>query len=106
MSLLQHPLRGQAPAPMSPVEDRGEYPLGVVPHQIRGYLSNFQNLIIKGNSYDCCSACSSQVTGTYEVDRWQFVRRALNEKDYVEELSGLAKVRFLILTGIPKANQG
>ncbi|KAL8871563.1 MAG: hypothetical protein Q9174_002635, partial [Haloplaca sp. 1 TL-2023] len=92
VSVLQHPLRGQAPAPTSPVEDRGEHPLGVVPHQIRGYLSNFQNLVIKGNSYDCCSACSPRVIGAYKADGWQFVKRALNQKDYVEELSGLARV--------------
>ncbi|KAL8658938.1 MAG: hypothetical protein Q9202_007355 [Teloschistes flavicans] len=51
VSVLQHPQRAFAPAPASPNEDRGEHPLGVVPHQ-----------------------------------------RALNEKGYVEELSGLAEV--------------
>lgn len=93
VSVLQHPERAFAPAPASPNEDRGEHPLGVVPHQVRGFLSNFQNLVIKGNSYDCCSACSPQIIDAYEADGWQFVKRALNEKDYVEELSGLAEVR-------------
>ncbi|KAI4193613.1 MAG: hypothetical protein LQ350_008228 [Teloschistes chrysophthalmus] len=92
VSVLQHPERAFAPAPASPNEDRGEHPLGVVPHQVRGFLSNFQNLVIKGNSYDCCSACSPQIIDAYEADGWQFVKRALNEKDYVEELSGLAEV--------------
>ncbi|KAL9587143.1 MAG: hypothetical protein Q9212_000416 [Teloschistes hypoglaucus] len=92
VSVLQHPQRAFAPAPASPNEDRGEHPLGVVPHQVRGFLSNFQNLVIKGNSYDCCSACSPQIIDAYEADGWQFVKRALNEKDYVEELSGLAEV--------------
>lgn len=93
VSILQHPLRGSAPAPLSPTEDRGDHPLGVVPHQIRGYLSNFQNLVIKGNPYDCCSACSPRVLRAYRSDDWQFLKRALNQKGYVEELSGLAEVR-------------
>ena len=49
-------------------------------------------MVIAGKSYDCCSACSSRVLEAYEQDGWEFVKRALNEKDYVEELSGLAEV--------------
>ncbi|KAL8802631.1 MAG: hypothetical protein Q9182_003684 [Xanthomendoza sp. 2 TL-2023] len=93
VSVLQHPLGGRAPAPTSPHDDRGDHPLGVVPHQIRGFLSTFQNLVIKGNSYDCCSACSPRIIGAYNANQWQFVTRALNEKGYVEELSGLAEVQ-------------
>lgn len=92
ISVLQHPLGGLAPAPTSTTEDRGDHPLGVVPHQVRGFLSTFQNLVIKGNAYDCCSACSSHIIETYTSDEWQFVKRALNERGYVEELSGLAEV--------------
>ncbi|KAL8999748.1 MAG: hypothetical protein Q9169_001421 [Polycauliona sp. 2 TL-2023] len=93
VSVLQHPLGGLAPAPTSPNDDRGDHPLGVVPHQIRGFLSTFQNLVIKGSSYDCCSACSSRIIGAYHADGWQFVMKALNEKGYVEDLSGLAEVQ-------------
>ncbi|KAJ3200716.1 Autophagy protein 7, partial [Clydaea vesicula] len=32
--------------------------LGLVPHQIRGYLTHFSNLLITGKSYDKCTACS------------------------------------------------
>ncbi|KAL8943302.1 MAG: hypothetical protein Q9216_001145 [Gyalolechia sp. 2 TL-2023] len=92
ISVLQHPMGGLAPAATSSSEDRGDHPLGVVPHQVRGFLSTFQNLVIKGSSYDCCSACSSRVIEMYRSNEWQFVKRALNEKDYVEELSGLAEV--------------
>ncbi|KAL8840935.1 MAG: hypothetical protein Q9170_001128 [Blastenia crenularia] len=94
ISVLQHPLAGLAPAPMSSTEDRGDHPLGVVPHQVRGFLSTFQNLIIKCNSYDCCSACSSRVIQAYRSDGWHFIKRALNEKGYVEQLSGLAEVNL------------
>ncbi|KAL8848523.1 MAG: hypothetical protein Q9221_006451 [Calogaya cf. arnoldii] len=93
VSILQHPLGGLAPAPTSPNDDRGDHPLGVVPHQIRGFLSTFQNLVIKGHSYDCCSACSSRIIEAYNADGWDFVKKALNERGYVEELSGLAEVQ-------------
>ncbi len=93
VSVIQHPRGALAPGFQSQNEDRGSHPLGIVPHQIRGYLSDFRNMIIKGSSYDCCSACSKKVIGTYQSDGWQFVKKALDDKGYVEELSGLAAVR-------------
>lgn len=99
-SILQHPLGSLAPAPQSTPgstasnyeRDPPSHPLGLVPHQIRGFLHNFQNMIIKGQSYDCCSACSPKIVRAYEQGGWEFIKRALAEKDYVTELSGLAEV--------------
>ena len=93
VSILQHKDGGHAQAPLSATEDSGTHPLGIVPHQIRGFLSTFQNMIISGKSYDCCSACSPKVTGEYKRNGWFFVKKALNDKGYVEKLSGLAEVR-------------
>ncbi|KAI9736810.1 MAG: Autophagy protein 7 [Claussenomyces sp. TS43310] len=102
-SILQHPDGGRAPAPkvdgntsqssVSYARDPLDHPLGIVPHQIRGFLSGFQNMIISGQSYDCCSACSAKVVNAYRDGGWDFVRKALTEKDYVAELSGLADVQ-------------
>jgi ubiquitin-like modifier-activating enzyme ATG7 len=102
-SIIQHPLRGLAPAPKQSANsssssisyDRNpiNHPLGIVPHQIRGFLSSFQNMIISGKSYDCCSACSAKVVEAYQKNGWEFVKRALTDKDYVTELSGLAEVQ-------------
>lgn len=97
-SLLQHPLGKDAPAPQPtagnmPDRDPPNHPLGLVPHQIRGYVSTFQNMVIRGQSYDCCSACSPKILEAYRANGWQFVMRALQEKDYVAELSGLAEVQ-------------
>jgi len=92
VSLLQHPKGAAAPAPIAPSVERDEHPLGVVPHQIRGFLSTFENLSVTGNSYQSCSACSEKVVGAYREQGWDFVQRALNEKGYVEELSGLREV--------------
>lgn len=102
VSILQHPLGAHAPAPKAAVShnssstdyerDPPNHPLGLVPHQIRGFLSNFQNMIISGQSYDCCSACSPKIIEAYRTGGWDFIKRALTEKDYVTELSGLAEV--------------
>ncbi|POR34691.1 Ubiquitin-like modifier-activating enzyme atg7 [Tolypocladium paradoxum] len=97
-SLLQHPLGNDAPAPQptpgsTPERDPPDHPLGLVPHQIRGFVSTFQNMVIRGHSYDSCSACSPKVLDAYRRDGWGFVKRALQEKDYVAELSGLAEVQ-------------
>ncbi|KGO72344.1 Molybdenum cofactor biosynthesis, MoeB [Penicillium italicum] len=92
VSLLQHPQGAAAPAPMGRNTERDDHPLGIVPHQIRGFLSNFENLSVTGKSYPSCSACSDKVVSTYRDQGWDFVRRALNEHGYVEELSGLREV--------------
>ncbi|ROT41222.1 E1-like protein-activating [Sodiomyces alkalinus F11] len=97
-SLLQHPLKHHAPAPQSahgvtPARDPPDHPLGLVPHQVRGFLGTFENMVIRGESYPSCSGCSPHVLETYRRDGWGFVKRALQEKDYVAELSGLADVQ-------------
>ncbi|KAI1159236.1 hypothetical protein F5B18DRAFT_655822 [Nemania serpens] len=98
-SLLQHPLGHHAPAPAAAssssreADDPDEYALGIIPHQIRGFLNRFQNLVIKGESYPCCSACSPPILSAYRNEGWEFVKRALEDKDYVVELSGLAEVQ-------------
>lgn len=93
VSILQHPSKHAAPAAISGGDERGEHPLGIVPHQIRGFLSNFNSLNIIGQAYDCCSACSEKVLTAYEDGGWEFVEKALNDTDYVEELSGLKEVQ-------------
>ncbi|CAG8957483.1 hypothetical protein HYFRA_00011465 [Hymenoscyphus fraxineus] len=103
VSMLQHPKGAEAPAPKAIVNnatasidyerDPPEHPLGIVPHQIRGFLSTFQNKIISGQSYDCCSACSPKIVNEYRRNGWEFVKRALSDATYVTELSGLAEVQ-------------
>lgn len=103
VSILQHPKGGLAPAP-KPVyhgsssqptyeRDPPTHPLGLVPHQIRGYLASWNNMLISGKSYDCCSACSDVIVQAYKKDGWQFIKKALTERDYITELSGLAEVQ-------------
>ncbi|KAK4657876.1 Autophagy protein 7 [Podospora pseudocomata] len=97
-SILQHPQRQYAPAPVPSANgeyerDPPEHPLGIVPHQIRGFLSSFNNMNIRGRSYPQCSACSKPILEAYAKDGWGFVKKALADRDYVAELSGLAEVQ-------------
>lgn len=48
---------------------------------------------IEGFPFDSCSACSPTVLSTYAKDPWAFVARALDERGWVEEMSGLAEVQ-------------
>ncbi|KAL5363979.1 hypothetical protein BJX96DRAFT_167918 [Aspergillus floccosus] len=90
---MNHPQGAAAPAPESRYDDRGDHPLGLIPHQIRGFLPTFENMSVVGRSYKCCSACSASILEAYEKDGWDFVQNALNEVGYVEELSGLKEVQ-------------
>ena len=109
VSILQHPSRARAPPPLPPAATAPTptppapshpthppsfvHPLGTIPHTIRAYLSTFTNLQVTGSPYSCCSACSDTVLQAYEADPWGFVQRALNEKGWVEEMSGLKEVQ-------------
>lgn len=106
VSVLQHPSKARAPVDPSknptikPLSSSHPslpapfvHPLGLVPHTIRGTLHDFNNRQVSGKPYDCCSACSDKVLSEYEKDSWAFVQRALNEKGWVEEMSGLAEVQ-------------
>ncbi|KAL4912127.1 hypothetical protein BDW62DRAFT_216594 [Aspergillus aurantiobrunneus] len=93
VSILQHPLGAAAGAPNTEENNGNDHPLGLVPHQIRGFLSTFENVSVIGQSYRCCSACSRNILNEYKKDGWNFVQRALNEASYVEKLSGLKEVQ-------------
>lgn len=108
VSLTQHRLRGHAPAPLSSVNASANqiqpapptdpsqpdsHPLGTVPHQLRGYMSTWQTIQIRGRAYDCCAACSPKILEAYERGGWGFVKKAIGEKGFVEEISGLAEVQ-------------
>ena len=65
--------------------------LGIVPHQIRGFLSHFSNSLITGFSYDRCTACSRQVVEAYIQDGFEFIQKVCNQPKVLEEISGLSK---------------
>ncbi|KAK2069506.1 hypothetical protein P8C59_004085 [Phyllachora maydis] len=60
---------------------------------IRGFLETFQNMLINGKAYPQCSGCSEPVVAAYAHDPWGFLKEALENRNYVAELSGLAEVQ-------------
>ena len=36
--------------------------LGLIPHQIRGYLGQFRNILVTGQQYNKCTGCSETVS--------------------------------------------
>jgi len=96
-SILQHPDQIDVPQ-MSAAHPTELLPpnasmLGLVPHQIRGFLSHHQNLILTGQRFSCCPACSPSVIKAYHDLGLQFLERAISEPDYLETVSGLAQLR-------------
>ncbi|KAH7920336.1 E1-like protein-activating [Leucogyrophana mollusca] len=98
MSLLQHPDGIHAPPP--PPQASGEHAdpstsgsvLGLVPHQLRGFLAQFRNLPITGAAYDRCTGCSEIVLKAYEEQGFDVLLKAFNEPGYLETLTGLDKL--------------
>ncbi|KAH9964020.1 hypothetical protein BJV74DRAFT_870571 [Russula compacta] len=76
VSLLQHPLGV----------------LGLVPHQLRGFLAQFRNMQIVGAAYDRCTGCSERVLRTYETEGLAMLLRAFNEPGFLEGLTELDKL--------------
>lgn len=87
----------------------------MVPHQLRGFLAQFNNKLITGAAYDRCTGCSEtvsldielprrrvtkrlsvcgrmQVLKEYEARGFEMMLQAFNETGYLEKLTGLDKL--------------
>lgn len=102
VSVLQHDLGVHAPATAGEtskqgIEDaeamaRATTALGIVPHQLRGFLAQFNTLRIVGQAYDRCTGCSAAVIEAYRSLGFEMLMRAFNEEQYLEKLTGLDKM--------------
>ncbi|XP_019360642.1 PREDICTED: ubiquitin-like modifier-activating enzyme ATG7 isoform X4 [Gavialis gangeticus] len=116
VSVLQHPEGGYAVASSS--DDRMNEPptsLGLVPHQIRGFLSRFDNVLPVSLAFDKCTACSPKVLDQYEHEGFNFLAKVFNSShSFLEDLTGLTLLHqetqaaemqlqlILYLTVVPK----
>lgn len=91
VSILQHSEGGYAIASSS--DDRMNEPptsLGLVPHQIRGFLSRFDSVLPASLAFDKCTACSPVVIEHYEKEGFDFLSQVFNSShSFLEDLTGL-----------------
>ncbi len=102
VSVLQHDLGVHAPATAgestkqsaedAPAIANATTVLGIVPHQLRGFLAQFNTLRVVGQAYDRCTGCSASVVDVYRTSGFDMLLKAFNEDQYLEKLTGLDKM--------------
>jgi len=88
--MLNHPDGIHAPADIAGTTS--ERPFGLLPHQIRGSLANYNLLTLLGYSSSSCIACSDAVLSEYRSRGMDFVMQVINEPTYLEDLTGLTEL--------------
>eukprot|EP00656_Telonema_subtile_P013654 TRINITY_DN16937_c0_g1_i1.p1 TRINITY_DN16937_c0_g1~~TRINITY_DN16937_c0_g1_i1.p1 ORF type:complete len:185 (+),score=18.38 TRINITY_DN16937_c0_g1_i1:148-702(+) len=63
--------------------------LGVVPHQIRGTVSDYHTSVMYGHYYDKCTGCSDIIVDLYKKDGVDFIIKCMNDPLHMEDVTGL-----------------
>ncbi|KAJ8558426.1 hypothetical protein K7X08_005192 [Anisodus acutangulus] len=94
VGVLHHPSGMYAKAEFANSNDNSstEQPLGILPHQIRGSLSQFSQMTLVGHASTCCTACCSTVVSEYRTKGLDFILQAINHPTYLEDLTGLTEL--------------
>ncbi|XP_004251096.1 ubiquitin-like modifier-activating enzyme atg7 [Solanum lycopersicum] len=94
VGVLHHPSGICAKAEFANSNDNGstEQPLGILPHQIRGSISQFSQMTLVGHASTCCTACCSTVVSEYRTKGMDFILQAINHPTYLEDLTGLTEL--------------
>lgn len=98
VAVLQHPLRGYAPAEEVAGEHKehqteNQSVLGLVPHSIRGFLGRFEQVMCLSYAFKNCVACSEKVVDEYEKEGIKFLMLVFNTPRYLEDLTGLVEIQ-------------
>ncbi|CAM8991460.1 unnamed protein product [Rhodiola kirilowii] len=90
VGILHHPDRIYAEGEVSnsTLGGHSEQPLGILPHQIRGSLSQFSQMTLLGRSSNSCTACSTTVVNEFQQRGMEFILQAINHPTYLEDLTG------------------
>lgn len=93
VGILHHPLGISAKAEFAnSIDTGGDQPLGILPHQIRGSLSQFSQMTLVGHASPSCTACSSTVVSEYEKRGLEFILEAISHPTYLEDVTGLTEL--------------
>lgn len=88
-SIYNHPQKFLCPPFIPKTENNSESVIGIIPHQIRGELYNYSNMIMHGKNYDKCVACSDIMMDKLREDKYNFIIKCINENKYMEKICGL-----------------
>nr|CAD2140451.1 unnamed protein product [Meloidogyne enterolobii] len=91
-SVLQHKLEADAPARMSEM-DAGASLLGATPHEVRGFVSTFQQIMPTIRRFDRCTACGNSVRHLYSQEGFKFLSKIFNDPTELERVSGLTELQ-------------
>lgn len=87
VATLHSPLYNQHPGPKVSREDEEMQP---IPHQIRGSLMGFNQILPSIPAFSCCTACSVPVVNSYKKnDSTTFVNDVCNDSHILEVISGI-----------------
>lgn len=90
VALLHHPDGAAAESEHAlALSEKPTSPLGIVPHQIRGFLTHMTPMITSLRAFDRCTACSEAVVGGYKKDGLGFLTAAFDDPAYLERATGL-----------------
>ncbi|XP_073845173.1 autophagy-related 7 [Musca autumnalis] len=105
VAILQHPLKELAPAYYAATsnaaaseQSRNKIPegiLGVIPHSIRGMLSNFENILPATQKFVQCIACSEKVLCEYRNNGNEFLFKVFETAKFLEDLTGISDYKEL-----------
>lgn len=88
-SVLQYPDPLKTPAS----HDDNTTVLGAAPHQIRGFLGRFQQILPSVKRFDQCVACGDAIAAQFQQNGWKFVRDVMNSPGRLEEVTGLDELQ-------------
>ncbi|PAA86392.1 hypothetical protein BOX15_Mlig000764g11, partial [Macrostomum lignano] len=94
VSALQHPAGPTVdPDNVDAAADDDRPPMGRVPHQVRGFLSDASQMSPVGHRFDRCSACSDAVLSAYRSGGYRgFLLKVFNDSSHLELVAGLAEL--------------
>jgi len=67
--------------------------LGLIPHSIRGHLSDFEQTIPFSPSFSQCIACSEIVIDDFVNKKEEFLNNVFSNPTYLEDLTGITELK-------------